>query len=191
MRHGTPLASRGGVKCQVDVNGKLLIKGEGVYELPIASETQLGGVAPKNKVAGMEYNDVYVDGVGRLYAPQGDAYVLPVATPSTLGGVKPNAKTDAMTASVGVDSEGKLYVQPVQGPQGERGPAGPAGPVGPAGQDGSDGTSAYASVSKSGNTATITCTDAQGRKGSRGCIPDAPGETGIHLEWKQRTPLCS
>ncbi|EHJ06701.1 hypothetical protein SS7213T_13042, partial [Staphylococcus simiae CCM 7213 = CCUG 51256] len=30
----------------------------------------------------------------------------------------------------------------------------------------------------------------QGRQGSRGCIPDAPGETGIHLEWKQRTPLC-
>ena len=31
----------------------------------------------------------------------------------------------------------------------------------------------------------------QGRQGSRGCIPDAPGETDIHLEWKQRTPLCS
>ena len=31
----------------------------------------------------------------------------------------------------------------------------------------------------------------QGRQGSRGCIPDAPGETGLHLEWKQRTPLCS
>src|SRR5574339_738846 len=31
----------------------------------------------------------------------------------------------------------------------------------------------------------------QGRQGSRGCIPDAPGETGIPLEWKQRTPLCS
>ena len=31
----------------------------------------------------------------------------------------------------------------------------------------------------------------QGRPVSRGCIPDAPGETGIHLEWKQRTPLCS
>ena len=31
----------------------------------------------------------------------------------------------------------------------------------------------------------------QGRPGSRGGIPDAPGETGIHLEWKQRTPLCS
>ena len=25
----------------------------------------------------------------------------------------------------------------------------------------------------------------------RGCIPDAPGETGIHLEWKPGTPLCS
>src|SRR5574337_683010 len=31
----------------------------------------------------------------------------------------------------------------------------------------------------------------QGRHGSRGCIPDTPGETGIHLEWKKRTPLCS
>ena len=30
-----------------------------------------------------------------------------------------------------------------------------------------------------------------GRPGSRGCIPDTPGATGIHLEWKQRTPLCS
>ena len=31
----------------------------------------------------------------------------------------------------------------------------------------------------------------QGRQGSRGCIPEAPGATGIHLEWKQSTPLCS
>ena len=31
----------------------------------------------------------------------------------------------------------------------------------------------------------------QGRQGSPGCIQDAPEETGIHLEWKQRTPLCS
>src|SRR5574342_1261269 len=31
----------------------------------------------------------------------------------------------------------------------------------------------------------------KGRQGSRGSIPDTPGETGIHLEWKQRTPLCS
>ena len=31
----------------------------------------------------------------------------------------------------------------------------------------------------------------QGRQASRDCIPEAPGETGIHLEWKQRTPLYS
>ena len=31
----------------------------------------------------------------------------------------------------------------------------------------------------------------QVRQGSRGCIPDAPGETGIHLEWKHSTPLCA
>ena len=31
----------------------------------------------------------------------------------------------------------------------------------------------------------------QVRQGSRGCIPDGPGETGIHLEWMQSTPLCS
>ena len=31
----------------------------------------------------------------------------------------------------------------------------------------------------------------QARQGPRGCNPDAPGETGIHLEWKQGTPLCS
>ena len=31
----------------------------------------------------------------------------------------------------------------------------------------------------------------QGRPWSGGCIPDAPGETGIHLEWKHRSPLCS
>lgn len=49
------------------------------------------------------------------------------------------------------------------------------------GQDGTDGTSAYASVSKSGNTATITCTDANGTTtatvtdGSDG----APGQNGI------------
>ena len=30
----------------------------------------------------------------------------------------------------------------------------------------------------------------QGRQGSPGCIQDAPEEIGIHLEWKQRTPLC-
>lgn len=42
----------------------------------------------------------------------GSDYVLPVATASTLGGVKPVEKTSAMTQSVGVDSEGRLYAAP-------------------------------------------------------------------------------
>ena len=173
-----------GAKCQVDVNGHLLIKGEGVYELPIASETQLGGVAPKNKIAGMEYNDVYVDGVGRLYAPQGDAYVLPVATPSTLGGVKPNAKTDAMTASVGVDSEGKLYVQPIQGPQGPQGEQGPQGPKGDTGDTGATGpkgdTGATGPQGPKGDTGDTGPTGPQGPQGEQGIqgVQGPAGPTG-------------
>lgn len=173
-----------GAKCQVDVNGHLLIKGEGVYELPIASETQLGGVAPKNKIAGMEYNDVYVDGVGRLYAPQGDAYVLPVATPTTLGGVKPNAKTDAMTASVGVDSEGKLYVQPVQGPQGPQGEQGPQGPKGDTGDTGATGpkgdTGATGPQGPKGDTGDTGPTGPQGPQGEQGIqgVQGPAGPTG-------------
>ena len=30
-----------------------------------------------------------------------------------------------------------------------------------------------------------------GGQGSRGCIPDAPGETGIHLEWRHARALSS
>ncbi len=35
--------------------------------------------------------------------------IVPTASASTLGGVKPVAKTEAMTQSVGVDADGKLY----------------------------------------------------------------------------------
>ena len=45
-------------------------------------------------------------------------YELPVATSSTLGGVKPVAKTEDMTQDVGVDSSGKLYVEPAEVPTG-------------------------------------------------------------------------
>src|SRR5574337_1925343 len=31
----------------------------------------------------------------------------------------------------------------------------------------------------------------QGPRGSRGCLPDAPGETGIHLEWKKNPALLT
>lgn len=44
---------------------------------------------------------------------------MPVASPNTLGGVKPVAKTDDMTQSVGVDSNGALWTEPSDGGIGE------------------------------------------------------------------------
>ena len=43
-------------------------------------------------------------------AQNANNYILPVATAGALGGVKPIAKTDNMTKDVGVDADGKLYV---------------------------------------------------------------------------------
>lgn len=43
-------------------------------------------------------------------AQNANNYILPVATADALGGVKPIAKTDNMTKDVGVDADGKLYV---------------------------------------------------------------------------------
>lgn len=43
-------------------------------------------------------------------AQNANNYILPVATADALGGVKPTVKTDAMTKEVGVDADGKLYV---------------------------------------------------------------------------------
>jgi hypothetical protein len=43
-------------------------------------------------------------------AQNANNYTLPVATADTLGGVKPTVKTDAMTKEVGIDVDGKLYV---------------------------------------------------------------------------------
>lgn len=40
------------------------------------------------------------------------AYTLPVATAETLGGVMPAKKTEAMTQTVGVDANGRLYTEP-------------------------------------------------------------------------------
>ena len=48
----------------------------------------------------------------------GGDYTLPVASPNTLGGVKPVAKTDDMTQSVGVDSNGALWTEPSDGGSG-------------------------------------------------------------------------
>ena len=51
-------------------------------------------------------------GTGSSAGGSGTDYTLPVATADTLGGVKPVGKTSAMTQSVGVDSEGRLYAAP-------------------------------------------------------------------------------
>ena len=51
-------------------------------------------------------------GTGSSSGGSGTDYTLPVATADTLGGVKPVEKTSAMTQSVGVDSDGRLYAAP-------------------------------------------------------------------------------
>lgn len=43
-------------------------------------------------------------------AQNANNYTLPVATADALGGVKPTVKTDNMTKEVGIDVDGKLYV---------------------------------------------------------------------------------
>lgn len=50
------------------------------------------------------------------------SYQLPLAGPETLGGVSPETAGDAMTQSVGVDSDGRLWTAP--GPQGPKGESG-------------------------------------------------------------------
>lgn len=57
---------------------------------------------------------------------------------------------------------GERGEQGVQGVPGERGATGATGATGPAGSDGADGFSPIATVTKSGNTATITITDKNG-----------------------------
>lgn len=66
------------------------------------------------------------------------------------------AGTNASVVNVGTSSDAVLnFTIP-------RGADGADGSDGQDGADGSDGTSAYCSVTKSGDTATITCTDANG-----------------------------
>ena len=63
------------------------------------------------------------------------------------------------------DFSGATGIQGEQGPQGIQGPQGPTGPAGADGSngaDGADGFSPIATVTKSGNTATISITDKNG-----------------------------
>lgn len=56
------------------------------------------------------------------FVSTGRSYQLPLAGPETLGGVSPETADDAMTQSVGVDSDGRLWTAP--GPQGPKGESG-------------------------------------------------------------------
>lgn len=66
------------------------------YSAATTSSQGLMSAADKTKLNGIAQN--------------ANNYILPVATADALGGVKPTVKTDAMTKEVGVDADGKLYV---------------------------------------------------------------------------------
>ena len=124
---------RGSGKSQVDISGKIYVNSGPVdVNIPIASETVLGGVSPKNRTDEMQ--DVVVDSSGKLYTKKLKEYELPIANTQTLGGVKPNVKTSEMTQPVGVDEDGKLFTAPSAG-----GGTGGIGPVGPKGDKGEPG----------------------------------------------------
>lgn len=66
------------------------------YSAATTSSQGLMSAADKTKLNGIAQN--------------ANNYTLPVATADALGGVKPTVKTDAMTKEVGIDVDGKLYV---------------------------------------------------------------------------------
>lgn len=88
--------------------------GGGKYQLPIATETELGTVMAKTKVA--ESVPIAVDTNGRLYAP--------VATSLYHGCVRAKVKTTE-SVQVAIDSAGRLFV-PASG-SGETGGGGDPG----------------------------------------------------------------
>ena len=78
------------------------------YVLPVANNTNLGGVRGPAKTNGIV--PVQIDGSGRMFVPQYPAeYNLPIASQNILGGVKAAPKTNALIP-VQVDSDGTLYV---------------------------------------------------------------------------------
>lgn len=84
--------------------------GGGIQEIPIATETILGGIKAPPKTSAMT-QEVGIDSDGKLWTVKGDIN-LPIATSDILGGVKAIPKTQDMTQEVGVDSEGKLWILP-------------------------------------------------------------------------------
>ncbi len=90
-----------------------------IYTLPPMTGTTLGG-AMADPAQESDTQPVRIGADHKLYtAPggggsggsggSGGEYTLPIATAEKLGGVKPVTKTEDMTQSVGVDSEGRLF----------------------------------------------------------------------------------
>lgn len=72
-------------------------------------------------IAGLPYSDIMikissgvVKKIDKKFLPDDIATKLEIATPDILGGVQPVAKNDSMTQEVGIDENGRLYIEPAQ-----------------------------------------------------------------------------
>lgn len=97
-------------------------------------EGPLTGYAPLSDITAIDATFCFASACMNInvtadgFVSTGRSYRLPLAGPGTLGGVSPETADDAMTQSVGVDDDGRLWTAPgPQGPKGDTGPQGPAG----------------------------------------------------------------
>ena len=97
-------------------------------------EGPLTGYAPLSDITAIDATFCFASACMNInvtadgFVSTGRSYRFPLAGPGTLGGVSPETADDAMTQSVGVDDDGRLWTAPgPQGPKGDTGPQGPAG----------------------------------------------------------------
>lgn len=91
-------------------------------------EGPLTGYAPLSDITAIDATFCYAKTCVNItvtadgFVSTGRSYQLPLAGPGALGGVSPETADDAMTQSVGVDDDGRLWTAP--GPQGPKGESG-------------------------------------------------------------------
>lgn len=91
-------------------------------------EGPLTGYAPLSDITAIDATFCFASACMNItvtadgFVSTGRSYRLPLAGPETLGGVSPETADDAMTQSVGVDDDGRLWTAP--GPQGPKGESG-------------------------------------------------------------------
>ncbi|WP_343121262.1 hypothetical protein [Intestinimonas butyriciproducens] len=91
-------------------------------------EGPLTGYAPLSDITAIDATFCFASACMNLtvtadgFVSTGRSYQLPLAGPGALGGVSPETADDAMTQSVGVDEDGRLWTAP--GPQGPKGESG-------------------------------------------------------------------